>query len=97
MASSWFEEFSDVTFAGMLEMSKSFLPISPEWDEFVRGTDELFERKMGDIARSLETIAVRTLQEYTEGKASAHGSVLDMDVMFHRPVHTIAIADFGRR
>lgn len=78
MASTWFEEFSDITFAGMLEMSKSFLPISPEWDEFVRGTDELFERKMGDIARSLETIAVRTLQEYTEGKASAQYLLLDL-------------------
>ena len=58
VAPKWFDAFkSDVTFVGMMEMSRAYLPINPHWGDFVQGADALFAAKMQEIADMLATLA----------------------------------------
>lgn len=71
LASRWFKAFGDITFAGMLEMTSAYLPVTPAWNEFIRTTDTLYHRRLGEIQKAMGRLAMQALDDVTSGRVDS--------------------------
>lgn len=46
-----------VTFAGMLEMGVSYLPVNQNWDRYLEDSQDVFEELQTEMKKSLMTLA----------------------------------------
>jgi DNA polymerase gamma 1 len=51
-------DFGKVTFCGMLEMGSGLLPLNPEWYNFVSRANSEFIKRMDEVERGLQAIAL---------------------------------------
>ena len=57
-----------VTFSGMLEMSRMFLPINKNWSRFINEAERTYESINSDIQHVLMQIANEACQQITDEK-----------------------------
>eukprot|EP01134_Creolimax_fragrantissima_P001421 CFRG1421T1 len=66
IGSNWFPTINSITFAGMLEMGSTYLPVSNDWFKFVDVADKALADRMNTVEDNLLKLAQECLDKYPD-------------------------------